>query len=52
MNVRDDNLYLPRRLQARAAAAVEADLDLFVVAAWLVLLATAIVARYGAQLLG
>ncbi|WP_298457283.1 vitamin K epoxide reductase family protein [uncultured Cellulomonas sp.] len=52
VNVRDDNLYLPRRLQARAAAAVAADVDLFVVAAWLVLLATAIVARYGTQLLG
>jgi hypothetical protein len=38
-------------VQARAKAAVEADVDLFVVAAWLVLLLTAIVARYGTQLL-
>lgn len=51
VNIRDDNLYLPRRLQARLAAAVEADVDVFVVGAWLVLLATAIVARYGTQLL-
>ena len=50
VNIRDDNLYLPARLQARARAAVEADVDLFVVAAWLVLLLTAIVARYGSQL--
>ncbi len=51
LNVRDDNLYLPPRLQARARAAVEADLDVLAVAVWLVLLATLVVARYGAQLL-
>jgi len=52
VNVRDDNLYLPRALQARARAAVEADLDVLVVAVWLVLLATVVVARYGAALVG
>lgn len=52
VNIRDDNLYLPRRLQARARSWIDADLDLFVVATWLVLLATAIVARYGTELLG
>jgi uncharacterized membrane protein len=51
VNVRDDNLYLPRSLQARARAAVDADLDGLAVALWLVLLATLVVARYGAALL-
>jgi uncharacterized membrane protein len=51
VNVLDDNLFLPRRLQARARAAVDADVDFFVVTAWLVLLVTAIVAKYGTQLL-
>ncbi len=50
INVRDDHLFLPPRLQARARAAVEADLDVLAVAVWLVLLATLVVARYGAQL--
>lgn len=51
VNVRDDNLFLPRRVQARALAAIDADVDLFVVWTWLVLLATAIVAKYGTQLI-
>ena len=51
INIRDDNLYLPRRLQARARAAVEADVDVLLVAVWLVLLLTLIVARYGTDLL-
>jgi uncharacterized membrane protein len=51
INVRDDNLYLPRRVQARARAAVEADVDVLAVAVWLVLLTTLVVARYGAHLL-
>ncbi len=51
VNIRDDNLFLPARLQERARAAIDADVDLVVVLAWLVLLVTAIVARYGAQLL-
>jgi uncharacterized membrane protein len=52
LNVRDDNLYLPRALQTRARAAVEADLDVLVVAVWLVLLATVVVGRYGSALVG
>jgi len=51
VNVRDDNLYLPRRVQAWARAAVDADLDGLAVAVWLVMLATLVVGRYGTQLL-
>ena len=49
VNVLEDNLHLPRRLQARARAAVEADLDVLVVAVGLVLLAAVVVSRYGTR---
>ena len=47
VNIRDQNLYLPRRVQAWAAGLIDADVDAFAVAAWLVFLAAAILARYG-----
>ncbi|WP_227423027.1 vitamin K epoxide reductase family protein [Pengzhenrongella sicca] len=51
-NVREDNLYLPRGLQRRAAEFVRSDSDLFVVATWLVLLVALILAKYGAAIFG
>lgn len=51
-NIREDNLYLPRKLQARAVEFVRNDLDVYLVAAWLVLLVALILAKYGAALVG
>lgn len=51
VNVRDDNLYLPRRLQARAEAAVDADADLALLTLWFIGLAVLVVLRYGPALL-
>lgn len=51
VNIRDGNLPLPPRAQARAQALIKADVDLFVVLAWLVLLTIAVVLRYGTALL-
>ena len=51
VNVRDDNLYLPRRLQAKAAELIRLDVDAFAVATWLILLAALIFAKDGAALL-
>lgn len=50
VNIRDANLYLPRRLQAAASAAVRANLDLLLVVIWLLLLVLAVVAKYGSAL--
>lgn len=52
VNVRDDNLYLPRRLQARAKWAIDHEVDVVVVWTWLVVLAAVIALRYGPALLG
>lgn len=47
VNIRDDNLFLPRGIQARAAAAVRANFDLLLVVVWLLSLALLIVVKYG-----
>lgn len=47
VNIRSGHLPLPRRWRAWALGMVEARADLVVVVAWLVLLAIAVVARYG-----
>jgi uncharacterized membrane protein len=47
VNVRDGNLYLPARLQARARAFVAADLDLIVVVIWVLAVVLAVVVKYG-----
>ncbi|QBX57736.1 vitamin K epoxide reductase family protein [Nocardioides seonyuensis] len=47
VNIRDNNLFLPHGIQARAAAAVRANLDLFLVVVWLLSLALLIVVKYG-----
>ena len=50
VNIRDDNLFLPRRVQASLAAAIKVNLDLVVVAIWLLVIVLAIVLQYGEQL--
>lgn len=50
VNVRDDNLFLPRRLQVRAQQWIRADLDVFAVATWLVIVATVVIVTYGPKL--
>lgn len=50
VNIRDNNLFLPRRLQAAAAGAVRANLDLLLVVVWLLALALIIVLKYGSAL--
>jgi uncharacterized membrane protein len=51
VNVRDGNLYLPRRALARLQWAVERDVDLVVVWAWLLGLAVFVLLRYGPALI-
>jgi uncharacterized membrane protein len=50
VNIRDDNLYLPRRLQASLSSAIRVNLDLVVVAIWLLVIVLAVVLEYGEQL--
>ena len=52
VNVRDDNLYLPRRAQRAALAALRTDLDVAVVAAALAAIALLIAWKHGAHLFG
>ncbi len=47
INIRDNNLYLPRRIQHALASAVQWNLDVMVVIAWLLGLALLIVVKYG-----
>jgi uncharacterized membrane protein len=50
VNVRDDNLFLPRRVQAALAGFVRSNLDLLLVVAWLLVLVLAVVVEYGEAL--
>jgi len=50
VNIREKNLPVPRRARKGLSSAVEANLDLFVVIAWLLVLALLIVLKYGAAL--
>ncbi len=50
VNIRDDNLFLPRRVQSALTALVRANLDLVVVVAWVLVLVLAVVLRYGEAL--
>jgi uncharacterized membrane protein len=52
VNIRDDNLYLPRPAQQAAARFIDADLDVIVMTIWLLVLALVIVTRYGTALFG
>ena len=47
INIRDNNLFLPRRLQESLTSAVRAHLDLMFVVAWLLTLTLAVVLKYG-----
>lgn len=49
-NIREDNLYLPRGVQRWAKEFVDADNDVIVIIAWLVLLAALVVLKHGAAL--
>jgi uncharacterized membrane protein len=51
VNIRDNNLYLKPNLQASLASAIRANLDLMVVVIWLLVLALAVVLRYGETLI-
>jgi uncharacterized membrane protein len=50
VNIRDDNLYLPARVQRAAARCIDADYDVLVVTIWLLALALLIVTKYGKAL--
>ena len=52
VNSRDGNLFLPARARAALNDAVEADLDVVVVTVWLLVLALAVVLKYGGALFG
>ena len=47
INIRDNNLFLPGRLQESLTSAVRAHLDLMFVVAWLLTLTLAVVLKYG-----
>jgi uncharacterized membrane protein len=50
VNIRDDNLFLPRRVQAALTGFVRANLDLIVLVVWLLVLVLAVVLKYGEAL--
>jgi uncharacterized membrane protein len=50
INIRDGNLFLPPRLQSALTTAIRANLDLIVVTIWLLVVALAILAKYGDRL--
>lgn len=50
VNIRDDNLYLPRRLQSALREAIRANLDLIVVVVWILVMVLAVVLKYGEAL--
>jgi uncharacterized membrane protein len=47
VNIRDNNLFLPRRVQDTLSAAVRWNLDLLAVVAWVLVLVLAVVLKYG-----
>lgn len=51
-NVREDNLYLPARAQARLTGWVRKDYDLYAGIVWVALILGLIVVKYGERLLG
>lgn len=52
VNIRDNNLYLPPRAHAAAVRFIRADLDAILVTIWLLVLALAVVTKYGDTLFG
>ena len=47
VNIRDDNLFLPRRVQAALTGFIRSSLDLILVVVWLLVLVLAVVLKYG-----
>jgi uncharacterized membrane protein len=52
VNIRDDNLFLPARVQRAAARFIDADLDVLVVTIWLLSIVLTVTTRYGRALFG
>ena len=50
VNIRDDNLFLPRRAQAALTGFVRSNLDLMLVVGWILVLVLAVVLKYGEAL--
>jgi uncharacterized membrane protein len=50
VNIRDDNLGLPRRLQSALTGLIRSNLDLILLVVWLLLLVLAVVLKYGEAL--
>jgi uncharacterized membrane protein len=50
VNIRDDNLFLPRRVQSALVSLVRSNLDLMAVVAWVLVLVLAVVLKYGEAL--
>ena len=50
VNIRDDNLFLPRRVQSALTGFVRSNLDIMLVIAWLLVLVLAVVLKYGEAL--
>jgi hypothetical protein len=50
VNIRDDNLFLPSRVQSTLTSLVRSNLDLMAVVAWILFLVLAVVLKYGEAL--
>jgi uncharacterized membrane protein len=50
VNIRDDNLYLPRRVQSALTGFIRSNLDLMLLVVWLLVLVLAVVLKYGEAL--
>ena len=50
VNIRDDNLFLPRRVQTALVSFIRSNLDLMGVVAWVLFLVLAVVLKYGEAL--
>jgi uncharacterized membrane protein len=50
VNIRDDNLFLPRRVQSALTSLIRSNLDLMAVVAWILFLVLAVVLKYGEAL--
>lgn len=50
VNIRDDNLHLPRRVQGALLGVIRSNLDLVLVVAWILVVVLAVVLKYGDQL--
>jgi uncharacterized membrane protein len=52
VNIRDNNLFLPERLRTALVRGLRTNLDLVIVVIWLLILALAVVVKYGDLLFG